>query len=140
ILAADLILVMDHGELVEQGRHADLLKQDGLYARLYHRQFEAPTNWPRPPKRKEARPWQRRRFVRISIRFETRSRRRKAVRNVSRWGIPGCICGFARAAGTLAAATHPRTSTRPNTRAQPDIRSSSLSSVARTGCTATSTT
>ena len=41
ILAADVILVMDRGELVEQGRHADLLKQDGLYARLYHRQFEA---------------------------------------------------------------------------------------------------
>src|SRR3977135_1640088 len=40
ILAADIILVMDHGELVEQGRHADLLKQNGLYARLYHRQFE----------------------------------------------------------------------------------------------------
>ena len=41
ILAADVILVMDRGELVEQGRHAELLKQDGLYARLYHRQFEA---------------------------------------------------------------------------------------------------
>jgi ATP-binding cassette subfamily B protein len=41
ILAADVILVMDRGELIEQGRHADLLKQDGLYARLYHRQFEA---------------------------------------------------------------------------------------------------
>ena len=41
ILAADVILVMDQGELVEQGRHSDLLKQDGLYARLYHRQFEA---------------------------------------------------------------------------------------------------
>jgi ATP-binding cassette subfamily B protein len=41
ILAADIILVMDHGEVVEQGRHADLLKQGGLYARLYHRQFEA---------------------------------------------------------------------------------------------------
>jgi ATP-binding cassette subfamily B protein len=41
VLAADVILVMDRGELVEQGRHADLLKQDGLYARLYHRQFEA---------------------------------------------------------------------------------------------------
>jgi ATP-binding cassette subfamily B protein len=41
ILAADVILVMDRGELVEQGTHADLLKRDGLYARLYHRQFEA---------------------------------------------------------------------------------------------------
>ena len=41
ILAADIILVMDHGELVEQGRHVDLLKQGGLYARLYHRQFQA---------------------------------------------------------------------------------------------------
>src|SRR5467141_1624926 len=40
ILAADIILVMDHGELVEQGRHADLLNQNGLYARLYSRQFE----------------------------------------------------------------------------------------------------
>src|SRR5579864_4761807 len=40
ILAADVILVMDHGELVEEGRHPDLLKQGGLYARLYHRQFE----------------------------------------------------------------------------------------------------
>ena len=41
ILAADVILVIDHGEVVEQGRHADLLRQGGLYARLYHRQFEA---------------------------------------------------------------------------------------------------
>jgi ATP-binding cassette subfamily B protein len=41
ILAADVILVMDHGEVVEQGRHADLLQKGGLYARLYQRQFEA---------------------------------------------------------------------------------------------------
>jgi ATP-binding cassette subfamily B protein len=41
ILAADVILVIDHGEVVEQGRHADLLRQSGLYARLYQRQFEA---------------------------------------------------------------------------------------------------
>jgi ATP-binding cassette subfamily B protein len=40
ILAADVILVMDHGEVVEQGRHADLLERGGLYARLYQRQFE----------------------------------------------------------------------------------------------------
>ena len=29
------------GEVVEQGSHGQLLKNDGLYARLYHRQFEA---------------------------------------------------------------------------------------------------
>ena len=32
---ADRILVLDQGRLVEQGRHADLLAQRGLYARLY---------------------------------------------------------------------------------------------------------
>ncbi len=39
ILAADLILVMDRGRIVERGTHADLLAQDGLYAQLYHTQF-----------------------------------------------------------------------------------------------------
>ncbi len=39
ILAADLILVMDRGQIVEQGTHASLLDQDGLYARLYEAQF-----------------------------------------------------------------------------------------------------
>ena len=39
ILAADTILVMDHGQLVEQGTHAELLALDGLYARLYDTQF-----------------------------------------------------------------------------------------------------
>ena len=39
ILAADLILVMDRGQIVERGTHADLLAQDGLYAQLYHTQF-----------------------------------------------------------------------------------------------------
>jgi len=41
ILAADVILVVDRGELVEHGRHSDLLRHSGLYARLYQRQFEA---------------------------------------------------------------------------------------------------
>jgi ATP-binding cassette subfamily B protein len=41
ILAADKILVMDGGKLVEQGTHADLLHKNGLYANLYETQFKA---------------------------------------------------------------------------------------------------
>lgn len=37
---ADLILVMDHGDIVEQGNHEELLKKDGFYAKLYNSQFE----------------------------------------------------------------------------------------------------
>ncbi len=40
ILAADLILVMDRGQIVEHGTHTELLAQDGLYAHLYRTQFE----------------------------------------------------------------------------------------------------
>ena len=39
ILAADVILVMDRGQIVEQGTHEELLAQAGLYADLYHTQF-----------------------------------------------------------------------------------------------------
>ena len=39
ILAADLILVIDRGRVVEQGNHASLLAQKGLYATLYQTQF-----------------------------------------------------------------------------------------------------
>ncbi|MBN1964458.1 MAG: ATP-binding cassette domain-containing protein, partial [Anaerolineae bacterium] len=39
ILAADLILVLDRGQIVEQGTHADLLALGGLYAQLYETQF-----------------------------------------------------------------------------------------------------
>jgi ATP-binding cassette subfamily B protein len=36
---ADTILVMEHGQIVEQGNHATLLAADGAYARLYNAQF-----------------------------------------------------------------------------------------------------
>ena len=36
---ADLILVMEHGDIVEQGTHASLLEAGGAYARLYQAQF-----------------------------------------------------------------------------------------------------
>ncbi|MCC6189512.1 MAG: ABC transporter ATP-binding protein [Anaerolineales bacterium] len=39
ILAADVILVLDRGQVVERGTHAELLALDGLYARLYDNQF-----------------------------------------------------------------------------------------------------
>ena len=39
IVDADLILVMDHGNIVEQGTHEELLAADGAYAELYNSQF-----------------------------------------------------------------------------------------------------
>jgi subfamily B ATP-binding cassette protein MsbA len=36
---ADRLLVLDRGEVVEEGTHAELLARGGLYARLYARQF-----------------------------------------------------------------------------------------------------
>lgn len=38
---ADLILVMEHGDIVEQGTHDQLLAADGAYAKLYESQFAA---------------------------------------------------------------------------------------------------
>jgi ATP-binding cassette subfamily B protein len=45
ILAADMILVVDKGQIVERGTHQELLKRGGLYTRLYNEQF-SPTQQP----------------------------------------------------------------------------------------------
>ena len=37
---ADLILVMNHGDIVEQGTHEELLAKNGFYSELYNSQFE----------------------------------------------------------------------------------------------------
>ncbi len=37
---ADLILVMNEGDIIEQGTHEELLKKNGFYANLYNSQFE----------------------------------------------------------------------------------------------------
>ena len=37
---ADLILVMNHGDIVEQGTHEELLEKGGFYSDLYNSQFE----------------------------------------------------------------------------------------------------
>ncbi|MDE7207551.1 MAG: ATP-binding cassette domain-containing protein, partial [Lachnospiraceae bacterium] len=37
---ADVILVVNHGEIVEQGTHGELMEQEGFYYQLYRAQFE----------------------------------------------------------------------------------------------------
>jgi len=39
IRAADTILVVEAGQIVERGTHEDLLAADGRYAKLYRTQF-----------------------------------------------------------------------------------------------------
>jgi len=42
IVAADRILVLEHGRIIESGRHDDLLRAGGLYTDLYQTQVETP--------------------------------------------------------------------------------------------------
>ena len=40
IMAADVIFALDHGRILEQGTHSQLLSRGGLYAQLYEEQFQ----------------------------------------------------------------------------------------------------
>ena len=42
ILNSDRILVMDQGQIIQQGSHEQLVAQEGLYRHLYEMQFKAP--------------------------------------------------------------------------------------------------
>ncbi len=42
ILKADQILVVQDGRIVQRGKHAELLEQQGIYSELYQRQFSQP--------------------------------------------------------------------------------------------------
>jgi ATP-binding cassette subfamily B protein len=46
ILAADLILVLDNGRIIERGTHGELLAKGGLYALLYETQFRRKVKQP----------------------------------------------------------------------------------------------
>ncbi len=46
VQAADLILVIDEGRIVESGTHGELLVRDGLYATLYETQFRGTEQLP----------------------------------------------------------------------------------------------
>jgi ATP-binding cassette subfamily B protein len=48
VLAADIILVLDQGRILERGRHSEFVAAGGLYTRLYERQF-APEAQPAMP-------------------------------------------------------------------------------------------
>ena len=52
IIDADQILVLNQGQVVEQGRHAELLAADGAYANMWRQQVESNTPEPSSPKPK----------------------------------------------------------------------------------------
>jgi ATP-binding cassette, subfamily B, bacterial len=45
---ADLIIVVDHGRIVQRGRHEDLMGEGGLYTELYRTQFDQSPRWAPP--------------------------------------------------------------------------------------------
>ena len=45
---ADIILVVDHGRILQSGRHEELMREGGLYAELYRTQFDQSPRWAPP--------------------------------------------------------------------------------------------
>jgi subfamily B ATP-binding cassette protein MsbA len=45
VLRADRVVVIDRGRIIEEGRHAELMASEGVYARLYRGQFRGDPAW-----------------------------------------------------------------------------------------------
>jgi subfamily B ATP-binding cassette protein MsbA len=45
VLRADRVVVIDRGRIIEEGRHAELMATEGVYARLYRGQFRGEIGW-----------------------------------------------------------------------------------------------
>jgi ATP-binding cassette subfamily B protein len=45
---ADLIIVVDRGQIVQRGRHEELMREGGLYTELYRTQFDQSARWAPP--------------------------------------------------------------------------------------------
>ena len=48
VLRADRVVVIDRGRIIEEGRHAELMATEGVYARLYRGQFRGEPGWVAP--------------------------------------------------------------------------------------------
>ena len=47
IQRSDLIVVLQHGEVIEKGNHQELLREKGFYYRLYQLQYKDQNSWRR---------------------------------------------------------------------------------------------